>query len=94
MPLARVMHGFLTMATTNVTKVRPSTCSDHRGAIDACVTVDGVEGEVTLLPSDYDGLLNSWGQGLHHWATSNLHDVLTDRETQREVIEAVREVVS
>lgn len=79
------------MTTITVTKTGPSTCSDYRGAIDACVTVDGVEGEVTLLPREQDGMLDSWGPSIDFWASDNLHSM--SRETQREVIEAVREAV-
>lgn len=60
-----------------VKNVRPSSCVDTAGAVDAEVTVrDGgavvAEGEVTLCPSDYDGRISSWGTR-SHWCTEGLH---------------------
>lgn len=71
--------------------VAPSTCCDTTGAIDAEVMVGDLEGEVTLVPSEYDGRLDSWGS-IDHWASSSLHGL--DRETLAEVVAAVRKAAA
>jgi hypothetical protein len=51
---------------------RPSTTIDNEGAFDVDVTVDGVEGEVTLAPCQYDGSLAVYGNRPDHWMTGAL----------------------
>ena len=50
-----------------------------------------IEGEVTLVPSEYDGRLDSWGD-LSHWASESLHGL--DSEMLIEVVAAVREAAA
>ncbi len=80
--------GTVAEATIEVVHVRPSICCDAAGAVDADVTIGDIEGEVTLVPSDYDGQLTSWGS-LDHWASASLHGL--DKDTLGEIVAAVRE---
>lgn len=50
----------------------PSSTSDHPGAIDATLSVDGIEVDVTLLPREQDGDLDTWGSSQEYWASNNL----------------------
>jgi hypothetical protein len=85
--------------------IRPSDCHDNPEAVDVRVSLrlDGelLDGELTLLPSDRDGALASWGSP-DHWVSGALlariekafpePDALRDalREIEHAVGEAVR----
>lgn len=53
----------------------PSTTVDTAGAMDYDVTLTigdvEIDGEITLVPSQHDGTLGSWGQP-DHWISSGL----------------------
>lgn len=78
------------MSSIIVTSVSESTCvpaDQYPGAVDATVTVDGLDGEVTLVVNQH-GRLDSW-KSIDHWLSQSLHGC--DRETQYEIVAAVRE---
>lgn len=80
-------------ADIEVTHVARSTTvspDEYPGAVDADVTVDGLEGEVTLV-RNHEGRLDMWG-GLENWASENLH--VLDRGTLTEIVAAVREAAA
>lgn len=70
-----------------VSNVGPSKTVDHAGAVDAHVQVGPYEGDVTLLPREWDGALDSWGS-MHHWITPSLH--ILDYDTLRLIVAEVR----
>lgn len=62
--------------TVTASNARPSGCVDMDGAIDVDVevTIGGrtISGEVTLVPSEYDGTLVSYGTSPDHWISGGL----------------------
>lgn len=66
----------LVMTQTTASNPRPSTCLDIAGAVDVDVTVtigDRVlDGEVTLAPQQYDGLLAAYGSSPDQWISGAL----------------------
>jgi hypothetical protein len=72
------------MTTTNTDRetrvlassASPSTCTDVPGAVDVDVTVTigdrVIEGEVTLVPAQYDGRLVSYGTAPDQWISGGL----------------------
>lgn len=75
----------------HILSTSPSSTVETEGAIDATVYLADVDvtGDVTLIPSDYDGSLSTWGTGLDHWSESVLHPYL-DAATIDEVVAGVR----
>jgi len=77
--------------------VTPSSCIDIEGAVDIDVTVRlgerSIDGEITLVPREADGVLDSWGGSPDYWMTgallAELHR-LSDADFRR----ACRELVS
>lgn len=64
----------------------PSTTTDHHGAVDAALTVRGVDCEVTLIPDPCrDGDLWAWGS-LAHWADSEACAVLEAADDREELV--------
>lgn len=49
-----------------VVSVSTSDTVETEGAVDATVMVSGEEYQVTLIPSEHDGELSSWGD-IDHW---------------------------
>ncbi len=77
--------------TANITARGPrSTVPDNAGAVDATVYVDGRDvGDCTLLPRQYDGRLDVWGE-LDHWADDTLRAALdAGTLSADDVVEAV-----
>lgn len=82
------------MNNIEVSRVRPSTAvsvAEYPGAVDAHVSVDGVDGEVTLL-RDHDGALNMWGPSVDYWASHTLHGL--PAETLQAIVAAVADRVA
>lgn len=71
----------------SVSNVGPSKTVDHAGAVDAHVKVGPYEGDVTLLPREWDGALDTWGS-MYHWITRPLH--VLDYDTMRRIVAEVR----
>jgi len=64
------------------------------GGWDLDVTVDGVEGELTLLPRAYDGQPGSWGSP-DHWVSSPLLDSLReDPERLRDALATIEDAAA
>ncbi len=59
---------------------------------DVDVTVDGVEGAVTLVPSESDGTPSAWGQP-DHWVSGGLLAVAHDREALDAIEAVAREAI-
>jgi hypothetical protein len=64
------------------------TCPDRRRAIDADVSVGYIEVAVTLMPRQYDGVLDSWGSSVDYWLSQNGHGL--DAEVLEEIVDQVR----
>ncbi len=88
------------MAATYTAKITrtgsSSTVPDMDDAVDAIISADGIEiGEVTLLPAQYDGRLDMWGD-LTNWTDhaiqSHLETLAADERSDAmdEMVEAVR----
>ncbi len=56
-----------TIQQPTVTTIRPSTCVDTAGAVDATVRLGDVAYTVTLCPRAWDGELARWGDSLDCW---------------------------
>lgn len=67
-----------------ITNIRRSTCMDPASrAIDADVTVDGMAGEITLVPSEQDRQhWVPWGPSADYWVSGRLLQHLTDEQLQ------------
>lgn len=61
--------------TIEIHDVCKSDTVDTAGAIDADVSAGGKRGNITLIPRESDGELDTWGEGLDHWAESQLHSL-------------------
>lgn len=84
-----------------------SCCPDNPDAVDASIYADGeYVGETTLVPPEdervrytHDGKLRmeSWGDGLEHWAdvalVAHLEGILDDQD-QRDAIDAIEHAVT
>jgi hypothetical protein len=74
-----------------VISVQPSKCHDNPDAVDATIVIDGVWGDVTLLPGP-DGRLEAWGH-LEMWAEASLHAAI-EAGAEADIVAAVRAAVS
>jgi hypothetical protein len=72
-----------------VTKISRSKLVDNQGAVDADVTIEGIEVSVTLIPNEQTGWLDSWGD-LDHWL-SGWPSRRIENDHKHAIIEAVRE---
>ena len=68
---------------------RKSTCTDTVGAVDADVTWDGVDGEVTLVPDRITGAVSTWGSA-EHWCSGMLLESARKSGTLAELAAEVR----
>lgn len=67
------------MTTIQVRRVYETTTGVARG-VDAAVVVDGLEGEVTLAPAQYDGELRPYGADPSMWVARKLLGQLSDEQ--------------
>lgn len=76
--------------------VARSTTTDHRGAIDAEITVGGCRGEVTLIRHDASGDLDTWGPDWGAWADDEVQAALsaTPEGERRALIDEIVQAVS
>lgn len=81
------------LADVEVVKTEPSGVSDHPGALDATVLIGGVSVEITLLPRESDGLLDTWGPSREYWASQPLIDILGGAEEPQAIVDAVLDAV-
>lgn len=84
-----------TETTVTATNVRRSTIAGCEDGVDVTVTIrraDGREGvtEATLLPSEYDGRLTSWG-ALDNWLGDTALVCDEAGDPIRELVDAVRD---
>lgn len=73
----------------NVSGWRKSTCTDTFGAVDADVTWDGVNGEVTLVPDPVTGDVSTWGSA-ENWCSGVLLESARKSGTLAELAAEVR----
>lgn len=90
-------HHSIPNITADITGVgADSQCPDHPGAVDADIYCDDdLVGAATLLPRESDGVLDTWGATIHHWADPALIDFLDARQEDRNsIIEAIVDAVT
>lgn len=75
--------------TATITAIAASTTVETQGAVDADVTYQGREYQVTLCPAEYDGTLSMWGQRDHWIGGEGIYGL--SREDLETIEAAVRE---
>ena len=77
--------------TITITSISSSDLVDTKGAVDADVTIDGLDVSVTLVPSECHGELDTWGD-VSNWLSQP--DILPERDLGRaEVIDRIVQAV-